>query len=128
MAAYIQKSVPQLTKSSLAIEEMRSWAEELAHMFSRNADMQERTQVFSCYERGLEKTIKRDFESRGKDIAKLRDFKYPGSTEAQICDWDVGGGNPSAPRVPYSVAARLRRRMRLHNANCGLGDHCASGA
>ena len=82
MAAYIQKSVPQLTKSSLAIEEMRSWAEELAHMFNRNADMQERTQVFSCYERGLEKTIKRDFESRGKDIAKLRDFKYPGSTEA----------------------------------------------
>ena len=66
MAAFIQKSVPHLTKNSLAIEEMRSWAEELAHLFNRNADMQERHQVFSCYERGLEKTIRRDFESRGK--------------------------------------------------------------
>ena len=53
----------------LAIEDMRSWAGELAHMFNRNADMQGRTQVFSCYERGLEKTILRDFEQGGKEIA-----------------------------------------------------------
>ena len=25
------------------------------------------------------------------------------------------------------MPAQLRRRVRLHNANCGLGDHCASG-
>ena len=62
MAVYIlQKSPSASYKNTLAIKHMRLWAEELAHMCNRDADMQEHTQALSCYKRGLAKT---------KEIAK----------------------------------------------------------
>ena len=59
--------------------------------------------MFSCYKRGLEKTILPDFEQRGKDIAKLRDFKYPGSTEAVRRKFATG-----------TLAAEIQARHAFH--------------
>ena len=116
MAACIQKSLPHLTKNSLTIEEMRSWVGELAHMFSHNADMQECTQVFSCYKCGLKKTIKRNFERCGKEITKLRDFKYPGSSEAAQRKFATG-----------TSAVEIQARHTFHiQWLCDFADVCGS--
>ena len=46
-------------------------------MFNSDTGMQERTQVFSCYECGLEKTIIRDFEQRGKGNSAILNILAP---------------------------------------------------